>query len=289
MIGIAVAILVALAATAVVRAEAGSPQIRRTVKASKTSVDNAAPEASVREMRAALEAWSAFPIHAAPRPLVVLDDPVSAPASGFTTNDAKEAFLSGAFVAPATLLSGPLAAARYPGLSAADALGLMRSEGTPAGGAPAPPTPLVITTVRFDSAPFKTDRGVKVLPAWLFSFRGVVDPAAVLAVAPSSQFSAPATWLHQPSVGAQIDADGRTVTITFTGWQSGRGPCTASYTVDQLASSTAVAIKVRETRFETGLCDLVGHTRKAVVRLASPLGGRVLVDATTTGPVATAP
>ncbi len=242
-------------------------------------------------MRAALGAWSAYPIDAAPRPLVLIDGRVSAPASGFATNDAKEAFLSGAFVAPSTLPSGPETAAGYAVVSAGDALEAMRSEGTPAGGAPGPPAPLVITAARFDSAWFSTDRGTLVLPAWLFTLRGVADPAAVLAVAPSDQFSAPAASRHRSSVSAQLDADGRTATISFTGAKPGSGPCTASYTVDQLASSTAVAINVRATRDDTTntVCAQVGYTRRAVIRLTSPLGARVLVDANTIGPVATAP
>ena len=295
MIGIAVVILVVLVATAVVRAQAGPPRTQRTPAASKDSVDPV-PQASVGALRAALLAWSAFPVDAVPRPLVLLDDPVTAPASGFATDDAKEAFLSGAFVTPATLPSGPQAAAGYSVISAADALGVMRSEGTPASNAPAPPTPLVITAVRFDAARFRTDRGTEVLPAWLFTLSGVADPAAVLAVASSSRFAAPAASLHRASVGAELAPDGRTATIMFVGAAPGHGPCTANYTIDQLASSTAVAIKVREIA-DTSVdgstpgvsCTLVGHSRRVVIRLASPLGRRVLVDASTTGPVATAP
>jgi hypothetical protein len=295
VIGIGVVVLVVLAATAFVRAQAGPSPTQRTPKASRNRVDPI-PQASVGALRAALSAWSGFPIEAEPRPLVLLDDPVTAPTSGFATDDAKEAFLSGALVTSTTLPSGPQTAAGYPVISAADALGVMRSEGTPASNPPAPPTPLVITAVRFDSARFRTDRGTEVLPAWLFTLSGVADPAAVLAVAPSSRFAAPAASLHRSSVDAELAPDDRTATIKFVGAAPGHGPCTANYTIDQLASSTAVAIKVREIADTSGnastpavFCADIGHSRRVVIRLASPLGGRVLVDATTTGPVATAP
>jgi hypothetical protein len=302
VIGIAVVILIAVAGTAAVRAQGGSRPARRTPSATKEQVDPA-PRESVGALRTALAAWSAFPVAAAPRPLVLLDDPVSAPASGFATTDAKEAFLSGVFVTAATLPSGPGTAAGYPVMSASDALAVMRAEGTPAANAPAAPTPLIMIKARFATARFRTDRGTEVLPAWLFTFSDVADPAAVLAVAPSSRFLAPADSLHQSSVSAELAPDGRTATIRFVGAEPGAGPCQANYAVDQLASSTAVAIKVREiddspadgstatapSGGSFAACSQVGHSRQVVIRLAAPLGGRVLVDATTTGPVSTAP
>jgi hypothetical protein len=243
-------------------------------------------------MRAALDAWASFPINAPVRPLVLTADPVSAPASGFRTVDAKEAFLSGLFVAPDAVPSRPQQAEGFPVMSAAQALEVMRGEGTPAGGAPRPPTPLVIASIRFGTASFATDLGTQLLPAWLFSFQGVENPATVLAVAPSSIFPAPPESLHRQSVGARLAADGRTATITFVGTAMGDGPCTADYAVDQLASQTAVAVRVRETRRRGGsgvICHSVGYMRQERIVLDSRLGNRVLVDATTKGAVAIAP
>jgi hypothetical protein len=260
--------------------------IKRTTSVSGR---NAIPGSSLKAMRAALEAWSTFPVNATPRPLVLTTDPVSAPASGFRTTDAKEAFLSGAFVAPSALPAGPQHADGYPVVSAAQAFATMRAEGSPAVGAPRPPTPLVITDVRFGTSSFGTDRGTRLLPAWLFSFQDVTRPASVLAVDSSSRFPAPSASLGMSSVGARLDPDGRTATIRFVGAAPGRGPCTADYTVDQLPSNTAIAIRVRETRREEGNCIAVGYSRHANIVLASPLGNRVLVDATTKGPVGIAP
>ena len=250
------------------------------------------PESALREMRAALDAWASFPINASVRPLVLTSDPVSAPTSGFRTVDAKDAFLTGLFIAPDAIPSGPQQAEGFPVISAAQALAAMRAEGTAAGGAPHPPTPLVITSVRFGTSSFATDRGTQLLPAWLFSFPGVENTATVLAVAPSSIFPAPPASLHRQSVGARLAADGRTATITFVGTATGDGPCTADYDVDQLASKTAVSVRVREvreTRRSGVICTAVGYSRQETIVLDTPLGNRVLVDASTKGPVAIAP
>src|SRR5437867_1536358 len=84
------------------------------------------PRAALQELRVALRAWARFPVTASPRPLVLSADPVSAPEFGFRTDDAKEAFLSGAFIAPDALPSGPRHVAGYPVVTAAQALAVMR-------------------------------------------------------------------------------------------------------------------------------------------------------------------
>ncbi|HEY7440078.1 MAG TPA: hypothetical protein VIC35_11860 [Acidimicrobiia bacterium] len=241
-------------------------------------------------MRAALEAWASFPVKAAVRPLVLISDPVSAPAFGFATVDAKEAFLAGVFVAPSSFPPGPRQAESFPLITAEQALALMRAEGTPAGGAPRAPTPLVITGVRFGASSFETDRGIRTLPAWLFSFEGVPNPAAVIAVGAPPRFPSPPE-AYFSTMGARVAADGRSATITFVGARAGKGPCTADYSVDQLASNTAVAITIRQTRQGRGPgpCLAIGYPRHERVELASPLGNRVLVDAKTKGPIAIAP
>lgn len=131
------------------------------------------------ELMVALRAWAAFPVNVRPRALVLTSDPVTAPSRGFLTTELKEAFLSGAFLDPAVFPAGPARAGGYPVVGARDALAVLRAEGSPANGAPAPPIPLPITGVRFGAAPFSTDRGTRSLPVWLFSLQGVHDPAAV--------------------------------------------------------------------------------------------------------------
>ena len=122
------------------------------------------------------------------------------------------------------------------------------------------------------------------LPAWMFAYAGLQNPAAVLAVIRASIFRSPPQSLRAASVGARIGADGRTATITFVGTPLGQAPCTADYAVDQLASNTAVAILLRETGRRDAsrpgvACALVGSPRRQTIVLPSPLGNRVLVDA----------
>ena len=158
-----------------------------------------------------------------------------------------------------------------------------------------------ITSIGLGSAVFGTDRGNRLLPAWQFTFQGVADPAAVLAIASSAQFAAPPESLHRSSVGARLAPDGRHLTVSFVGAAAGSGPCTVDYAADQLASVTAVAIRVREIRHGTATtpatvgrttlgptsytCPDVGYLRRVTILLDAQLGDRVLIDATTHGPV----
>jgi hypothetical protein len=129
---------------------------------------------------------------------------------------------------------------------------------------------------------FATDRGFRRLPAWLFGFAGVPDPAAVLAVAPSRIFAPPAGPATSGSLDmrARLAPDRRTLTIRLVGAAPGTGPCTASYSVRQAVSPAAVAITVREHAHGGAVaCAPVGYPRQVTVVLPAPLGGRVLVDA----------
>jgi hypothetical protein len=237
------------------------------------------PGPGAGRLRHVLRAWSAFPANAKPRPLVLTGPPVADPASGFPNGDAKLAYLEGAFDVPATLPSGPAAAAGFPLISAREATGVLRSVA-----AKGPPVTrrLAVTGVRLGTAVFDTDRGPRRLPAWLFGLAGVRDPAGVLAVAPSRIF-APARRPANPHpfVGsALLGRDGRTLTVEFTGAASGTGPCTASYSLNQAASKTAVAVAVHEHAHGGNVaCAAVGYPRRVTVVLPAPLGGRVLVDA----------
>jgi hypothetical protein len=286
--GSAVAIIVVVALLVVVTT--GGNQRRRDVRVvAPTSTQpqvasTTIPASSLAKLRSALQAWALFPEDATPRPLVLTSDSVAGPESGFATTELKEAFFTGLFIAPSSLPTGPREASGYPVISAADALELMRAEGTSAQGAPTQPPPLVISDVRFGSSSFETDRGAVTLPAWFFSFDGVQYPAAVLAVAPSAEFHAPAAT-GGPGLSARLSADGRTVSIRFVGGPSGDGPCSVSYTVDQLESAHAVAVIVREMRRRSGgnavNCTSIGYSREATIVLDAPLGNRPLVGGET--------
>jgi hypothetical protein len=149
-----------------------------------------------------------------------------------------------------------------------------------------PPTAdrLAVTSVRLGTGLFATDRGLRQLPAWLFGFAGVRDPAAVLAVAPSRIFTQPAgaASTASPAMSARLAADGRTLTVRLVGAAPGTGPCTASYTMRQAASPAAVAVTVQEHAHGGAVaCSTVGYLRQVRVVLPARLGGRVLVDAAT--------
>ena len=137
--------------------------------------------------------------------------------------------------------------------------------------------------MRLGAGAFATDRGVRRLPAWLFGFSGVPDPAAVLAVAPSRIFAPPARPARSawPDMSARLGRDRRTLTIRLFGTAPGTGPCTASYSVRQAASPAAVAVAVQGHAHGGGAvaCSAVGYLRQVKVVLSAPLGGRVLVDA----------
>jgi hypothetical protein len=237
------------------------------------------PGPGAGHLRQVLRDWSAFPASATPRPLVLTGAPVADPASGFPSGTAKLAYLDGAFNLPSSLPVGPATAAGFPLITAREATGVLKSVA-----AKGPPltSRLAVTGVRLGTAVFDTDRGPRQLPAWLFGLAGVRDPAGVLAVAPSRIFAPPRRPANpRPFVGgALLGRDGRTLTVEFTGAGSGTGPCTASYSLDQAASRTAVAVAVREHAHGGKVaCAAVGYPRRVTMVLPAPLGGRVLIDA----------
>ena len=120
------------------------------------------PPASLREREAlwhardieaalwALEQWAKFPVDAVPRP-VILTSPSIRPEEGFATTQAKLGFLHGQIVAAAGVPELPVQAMKARGL-------------------PVPPnrevSPLRVAGAVLSEAPFRTDRGIRVLPAW---------------------------------------------------------------------------------------------------------------------------
>ncbi len=232
------------------------------------------------QLRQALRAWSAFPVSASPRPLVLLGSPVADPPGGFPDGAAKLAYLEGAVTVPSVLPSGAATAGGYPLISASQAFGVFKSA---AGKGPRAAVRLTVSAVRLGTGVFDTDRGLRRLPAWLFGLRDVRGPAAVLAVAPAAIFSAPGTAARKvPLVNeARLGGNGRTLTVWFVGAPSGTGPCTAAYHLALAESRTAVAVAVHEHEGQPGpaSCAAVGFLRHVSTVLSAPLGARVVVDA----------
>jgi hypothetical protein len=230
----------------------------------------------------ALALWRAFPVNEKPRPVVPLGEGlVLDPSSGFRTVAQSNAYQEGRFALGTALPPGSEIA--YQRLRAA---GVNDHENVPS---------LLVTAVKPGAGLFVTDRGRRRLPARRFSFRGVADPASVLALVPPEVFIPPP--LHrfgQPGPGnsvedsAKISSSRRTITLTFVGGPAGNAPCDYSYRASAVGDSRAVAFAITSIPVPVPAgqaCSLAGYSRTAVVHLARPLGARVLVSATDGGAV----
>ncbi|MCU1426166.1 MAG: putative secreted protein [Actinomycetia bacterium] len=268
------AMFVGLAAAFI--AACGTTTAQRTEVSTSSSVATTSTSTPDPDALAALDAWSSFPLNATPRPLVLLAGSVLAPSGGFANTDDKEAFLSGAITTPAALPLGPDRADGYAIVGASDALTTLRATGT--GNAT---HTLTTTAVRFGSGSFPTDRGSLELPAWLVSFAGVQNPAAVLAVDRAAQFIPPHPSDQPSQFGATTTLDAGKLVLHFVGAAPGTGPCTADYAAHVVEGATAVVVGIEAIRHETsgtGSCVAVGYSRETTITLSSPLGARVLVD-----------
>ncbi len=269
----AAASVAAVAITAVVIARGQAPQPRTHTWTAT------APPALARQLRRALRAWSDFPVSRSPRPLVVVGFDINDPASGFASGAAKDAYLQRAIDFPARLPSGPGRMSGYPLISAARAVTVFKS--TAAKGPPVSAR-LTVASIRLGAGVFETDRGQRRLPAWLIAFRGVRDPAAVLAVAPASIFAAPRQYGRWPEVTtALISAHGRILELRFIGGPAGSGPCSVSYRGYLAVTPEAVSVVLSGHTFggPGAVCAEPGYLRHVTIRLPVPLGGRVVVDA----------
>ena len=164
-------------------------------------------------------------------------------------------------------------------------------------------TPFARTTgVQLGSGLFLTDRGWRVLPAWLFSLTGVQNSAKVLAVGPSAIYSAPVTRGGDSAaqVSVAVGAGGRHIVANFVGAAAGTGPCTASYALSVKESKQAAAVAVvshphaqtatgKRQRQTYVACSSVGYLRHASAELEAPLGERVVVDAKSEGAASATP
>jgi hypothetical protein len=265
----AIAAVAALSIIACGRAGSGSPPI-------------ATPPTS------ALVPWKAFPAGQVPRPVVLLGN--FSPSS-YSSGDGKIAAMCNKFTsatklstvvppqAQATWTTGTRAT--YPAISAAAAFTAVTQP--PAQSMPdcATVAPLVVSGARFGIFEFVTDRGKAQISAWLFAVSGTGGEIAYPAIA------APSIWnadLRYGSLdrGTTISADGRLLTFGFYGAPSSDGPCGAEYKalVAEALNAVAVAIQMipNASPGDMVACPAIAQERSVTVALASPLGGRVVVD-----------
>ena len=238
----------------------------------------------------ALLAWGTFPADQTPRPVLLTG---SAPVDSFATSeDAKMAAvchklttaIALSTVAPRTAIVSWWTGSKagYPSTSAAAALAAMTQLGPePSQSTCTPVIPAVITAVRFGSHAFFTDRGVAQIDSWVFTMPAIGTDIAYPALAPSALWNADLSKASR-DVGPIPEAQARSNPqgSGFSGSVS-TGPCGADYRGVVAESQAAVAVAMQETSHSTDpniVCPAVAEPRDVDVPLASPLGGRVLLD-----------
>ncbi len=110
---------------------------------------------------AILDEWADFPVAESPRPVVLLDQRLRVGDAGFVDSDTKMAFLEGAVESMVALPAGVL-----------DLFTKNRR--------PSTTTPIKIVGLEAVSAPFRTDRGLRQLPAFRIVLTGTRQPCIVL-------------------------------------------------------------------------------------------------------------
>jgi hypothetical protein len=144
---------------------------------------------------------------------------------------------------------------------------------------------LQVTDATLTTALVQTSRGPATVPIWEFGVQGTRVKLTRVAVANRISVTPPPWDANNPPEGIAIDAaegkaDARQITVSFTGSPGGAGqPCGADYSAEAVESELAVVVIVVEHRNPLpGACSAVGAERAAVVKLASPLGERAVLE-----------
>jgi hypothetical protein len=249
-------------------------------------------------------AWARSPLATAWRTgLVVLtDDLSSGPSGGFPSGAAKLAFINGDLVfsgppptgAPAGVVTWPDGSRlKVPVLSEARVFSELTSGRQCPGCAT---TPLAVTAARPATLDVLTSRGTASVPAWAFTLKGVSAPVIQAALAPGSYLT-PYTYgssaeklapLGTAFVGGGFvrpSADGRTLTVGLGG-----SPCDTVW--GGLAAEVGGVVVVGGWMHDPNPaqpCTAMLVQRLAAIRLAAPLGDRIVLDAATGLPVTEEP
>lgn len=240
----------------------------------------------------ALKNWHKFPADQVPRPIVrLVSQPHPDPPGVFSSTAVEAAFYCNTFTsrggslpsdvpADAHASWNPGTTVTYASISAADAAAALASRPNPYSSADCKNVaPVVLTSARLGSAQFDTDRGFVEMTAWFFTLRGSTGEVPFPAIA-SSAFWDTAEGIKAGSGSASVSKDGMSLLWGFIGAPT-QGRCSTGYKTIVKETSTAIAIKVQATSNPPGDCilDLFGGAPRDVsVSLASPLGGRVVVD-----------
>ena len=259
--------------------------------------------------RAVADAWRAGPATGAWRTgFVPLADLTVPPAGGFPNDNSKQAYINGWYAAtgplptapfgPGTIgfpdgstMSVPLVSGQdaYAALDKGDAPGCPKNPvvhpGPGTGGSPACAT-LLVTDVTLGETKLRTSRGEATVPAWLFSVMGLREPIARVAVAPSA-----VTPLPSPSVPPAPRIEGFVTAQDLVGvdgakvtYRLGVGAC--DYDIRPLLYETGEVVVVGgSVKTKEGACIAILKLEPVTVTLATPLGGRPVVDAATGAPL----
>jgi hypothetical protein len=236
----------------------------------------------------ALIAWATFPAGQTPRPVLLTG---SAPVDSFATSlNAKMAAVCHKLTTSIPLSTAVPRAAlvgwwtgtktRYPSTSAAATLAAMTQLGPqPSQSVCAPVIPAVVTAVRFGTHAFFTDRGIAQIDSWVFTMPAIGTDIAYPALAPSALWNADLSKISV-APGPTLSASGLVLRFSFTG-SVASGPCGSDYRGVVAESTAAVAVAIEEIAHSNDpnmVCPAVAQPRVVDVPLASPLGGRVLLD-----------
>jgi len=239
----------------------------------------------------ALLGWTTFPADQTPRPVVLVGN--NFPTAGFANNeDAKMAAMchkmtttimpSNVVPSTANVTWSSGTKASYPSISAATALAAMMqpSQGA-ASSSCVPVQPQVATAVRWGAYELPTDRGRAQIDSWLFTMSRISGEIAYPALAPEAVWNADMSKASM-TPGSTLSIDGLTLTFGFTGAVAS-GPCGSDYRGVVAESRTAAAVALQKTPHSAPnaniACETIAQIRHVDVSLASPLGGRVVLDA----------
>ncbi|MFF8936007.1 hypothetical protein ACF08O_15010 [Streptomyces paradoxus] len=148
---------------------------------------------------------------------------------------------------------------------------------------------LTVTGARRGEMTVATSRGPATVPAWLFTLEGYDSPLARAAVSPSRLPTPPIGPLGQdvstdeltPLGGlTEVAGNGRSVAVV-----AHHGSCDDGPVVDVLETKGSVVLSAAVTGVDDGPCTSELRGKKVTVKLARPLGDRIVLDAFTGRPV----
>lgn len=218
--------------------------------------------------RRALTLWDSFPIDE-PRPIVLMHGPVEL-CQGFNNADAYSAMRYGLIVADETVAPEPMQT--------------IRTYSSDQSNQRVPKTPLRILSAVLTETVFSTDRGPTRLPAWKIEAVDAIGPIWVVASETIAQcwFGHLARdWYQQgPHIltSATFRNEDSELVVRFIGGSENFFEYEGVAVESRTAISAVPLARLKRSLMPGTAIAAQGFEREIVVRLESPLGGRVLVN-----------